>query len=220
MLNIVRLDWLSMKYAWVRLIIIPLTLFAAGISSSIYLPPLSVFLFFCFSLCTFAAEEKGDLNRLYLTLPVKRSDIVKGRYILSFLLFLSSILLGFGLIPLENLVSFSKWYPDFRWHLAIAAFCFLLYSLFCLFMYPPLFQLGYLKGRVWGMYIPMLLFGLASGLFLAFERMPGNEKRITSALIYASEHILAVSGGMLVLGGSLFAISFLLSVRLYSKREF
>ena len=87
-------------------------------------------------------------------------------------------------------------------------------------MYPLLFKLGYLRGRLWGVFVPTILFGLISALFIIYERLPGNEKLITSMLIYASEHILSVSGGMLVLGGIIFTLSYLLSIRLYKKREF
>lgn len=220
MLRMVQLDWFAMKYAWVKMIAIPLTLFLMGILSSIYLVPISVFLFFCLSLNPFAVEEKSDLNRLYLTLPVKRSDIVTGRYVLSLLMFCVGILLGLGFMPLANLFSFSKWYPDFKWCLALIAFGFLLYSLLCLFMYPLLFLLGYLRGKFWGVFVPMVLFGLILSLFMLYERMPGNEKVITSMLIYAAEHIFWVSGGMFLLGGIILLLSFFLSVRLYEKESF
>ncbi|MDE7299407.1 MAG: ABC-2 transporter permease, partial [Lachnospiraceae bacterium] len=145
---------------------------------------------------------------------------VTGRYALSLLMFLGGILLGFALMPVANLFSFSKWYPDFKWCLALIAFGFLLYSLLCLSMYPLLFKLGYLKGRLWGVFVPTMVFGLISALFTIYERLPGNEKLITSMLIYASEHILSVSGGMLVLGGIIFVLSYLLSTWQYQKREF
>ena len=35
------------------------------------------------------AEEKGDLNRLYLTLPIRRSQVVAGRYLMAFILYLA-----------------------------------------------------------------------------------------------------------------------------------
>lgn len=222
MFKMMKLDWNAMKYFRTSFIKIPvclLCLLVAGWFSSIYLVPLAVFLFFSFSVNSFAIEEKGDLNRFYLTLPVKRSQIVLGRYLLSFILFAVGALLGLALIPLTNLFSFSKWYPDFKWCLALFSFGFLCHALLSLFMYPLLFKLGYQKGKVWGFYIPASLMGAAYAIFLEYDIYAGGFF-ISDLLFYASNHIFAVVCAITGLGAAVLAVSFLLSMKLYSRREF
>lgn len=221
MLNMIRLDWAAMKYYHKRSLLILVVLFIIGcINNPIYLIPLTTFFLFLFSLNPFAAEEKGDLNRLYLTLPVQRRSAVRGRYCLSLILFLIGILLGRALMPLVNLVALSKWYPDLKWTIALFSFSFLLYALMNLSMYPLLFKLGYQKGQFWGMYIPMGIFGLLYLLYVMYASLPGHEKLELNMLVYASEHMLLVSGGMCLAAAVILTVSYLLSVHAYAKREF
>lgn len=177
-------------------------------------------LLFSASINVFAVEEKGDLNRLYLTLPVKRRMVVRGRYVQSVLLFVGSVLLGLVLMPLANLISVSKWYPDDRWTLAVIAFSFLLYGLLILFMYPMLFKLGYQKGKIWGYYLPAGCFCLVYIAIVQYDMSVSGGKLIFHMLVYASEHMLFVSGGMFVLGALMLGVSYALSVRIYERREF
>ena len=79
MYDIMKLDWHAMKCYHVRLLIIPIYLLLIGWVSPVCLIPLAVFLLFSFSINSFYVEEKGDLNRFYLTLPIKRSQVVLDR---------------------------------------------------------------------------------------------------------------------------------------------
>ena len=99
MLKMLRLNWSAMKCYRIRFLMIPVCLFVMGCLSPIFLVPMGAFLLFSFSLNPFAVEEKGDLNRLYLTLPVDRRSVVLGRYVLSFLLFAVGGQLGYDNMP-------------------------------------------------------------------------------------------------------------------------
>lgn len=220
MLKMIKLDWSSMKCSYKRFFIIPIVLLFIGWFSPIILIPMSVFLLFSFSINPFAVEEKGDLNRLYLTLPIKRVDIVTGRYALALLLYIGSILLALALMPLANLISASKWYPDYRWILALLAFSFLFHAIMSLSMYPMLFKLGYQKGKFWGFYLPLIFFSLVCIIVMEYDIMVKNGTLMFDLLVYASEHLLFVSGGMFVLGMVCLTASYLLSNRLYARREF
>lgn len=219
MLRILKLDWSAMKCYRIKFLLIPMVLLAIGGISSIYLVPLGVVLLFSFSVNLFAVEEKGDLNRLYLTLPLERSRMVTGRYLLSLLLFLTGALLGFALMPLANLFALSKWYPDWKWALALGSFGFLINALMSLSMYPVLFKLGYHKGKIWGYYVPFILISLIYLAIIEYDMVAGGTF-ITGLLLYASEHILSVSGGILLLGAMIWVVSWRLSVRIYARREF
>ena len=83
MKRMAMLDWSAIKCFHLRLFLLPIISLAAGFVSVLLVVPTNVFLFLFFSVNTFAVEEKGDLNKLYLTLPVKRSAVVAGRYVLS-----------------------------------------------------------------------------------------------------------------------------------------
>lgn len=220
MLKLMKLDWSAMKSCHKYFLFIPITLLAVGWFTSIYLVPFAAFLLFSFAANSFAVEEKGDLNRFYLTLPVKRRMVVGGRYALSFVLYVGGTLLGAALMPLANLYSLSKWYPDFRWMLALFSFSFLLYSLMSLAMYPVLFRLGYQKGKIWGYYVPAIVICLIYCAVIEYDTIVRGGTFILDLLVYASEHMLAVSGGMLVLGAVLLGLSYLLSVRWYGRRDF
>ena len=162
----------------------------------------------------------GDLNRFYLTLPLKRRMVGGGLYALSFVLYVGGVLLGTALMPLANLYSLSKWYPDFSWMLALLSFSFLLYSLMSLAMYPVLFRLGYQKGKMWGYYVPAIAICLIYCAVVEYDTIVRGGTLVLDLLVYASEHMLAVSGGMLALGAVLLGGSYLLSVRWYERREF
>lgn len=220
MLNMLRLNWSAMKSYRIRFLMIPVCLLVVGCLSPILLVPMGAFLLFSFSLNPFAVEEKGDLNRLYLTLPIRRRAIVTGRYALSLLLYAAGVLLGLAMMPLANLVSLSKWYPDFRWSLVLVSVSFLVYGLMSLAMYPLLFRMGYQKGKIWGYYVPAVLICLIYIAVLEYDILVGKGTFIFGLLVYASEHLLAVCFGMFAAGWALLALSYLLSAWLYARREF
>lgn len=220
MCKMIKLDWISMKYYHLRgVILIPYLLFM-GWFSPISIVPLAAILMFAYSVNPFAVEEKGDLNRLYLSLPIKRSSVVAGRYLLSLLMFLAGLAMGFALMPLANLFSPSKWYPDPLWSTCLIAFSFLFHSLMSLAMYPILFWLGYQRGKFWGFYLPTIFIALAYVILMECDRILANGMLITKMLTDASEHMFSVCGGMVILGLILLGISFRLSLRVYQRREF
>ncbi len=220
MLNMIKLDWSSMKYFHRRFLIIPICLIITGWFSPIILIPMGVFLLFFFSINLFAIEEKGDLNRLYLTLPIRRNTIVTSRYALALLLYIVGVLLAFALMPFANLISSSKWYPDYKWILVLFSFSFLLHTVMSLSMYPLLFKLGYQKGKFWGLFLPAIIFSLIFISIIEYDITRKNGTLMFDLLVYTSEHLLLVSGGMFALGTACLTASYLLSNRLYAKREF
>ena len=129
-------------------------------------------------------------------------------------------LLGLALMPLANLISSSKWYPDYKWVLAVVSFSFLLYELMILFMYPLLFKMGYQKGKIWGYYLPAGCVCLVYIGIVQYDMIVSGGMLVFHMLVYASEHMLLVSGGLFMLGALMLVISYLLSVRIYERREF
>ena len=77
------LDWHAMKLYQKLVYLTPLFFFIWGMPGSVFVIPLGVLYCAAISAWVFSVEDKGDLNRLYLTLPIKKREIVAGRYLFS-----------------------------------------------------------------------------------------------------------------------------------------
>lgn len=218
--KMIALDWRAMKFYQIRFLLLPVFTIFLGWYNSLLVIPMSVIMLLSFSVNPFAVEEKGALNNLYLTLPVTRSTIVAGRYALSFIMMLFGIIMGIAITPIANIFSKSKWFVGIGGNMVIISLSYFLYALFNLFMFPILFRLGYQKGKFWGFYTPVILFSLIFAAYNAITMLPGNEGLTFDFIIYASEHIFLLSGGLIVLSTVILFLSYLLSVKLYSKRDF
>ena len=213
-------DWNAMKCFHLRIFLLPVISLAAGFITALLVVPTNVFMFLFFSVNTFAVEEKGDLNKLYLTLPVKRSAVVGGRYFLSICLGLAGLVTGIPLAILADRFSLSHYYGPIGWFLPIITISYLLFSIFNLCMFPILFKLGYSKGKFWGMLVPIALFAVLYGVWVIVSSLPENEYLLFNILEYASQNMLLVNGSMVVVATLILLLSFLLSKRLYANREF
>ena len=222
--KMIATDWRAMKVYHIRALLLPLIAVAIGWFSPWTMIPICVFVCHNFSLNPFAVEDKGALNNFYLTLPITRRNIVTGRYALSLIMLASGVIIGLVFMPLANLLSKivlrSVWYAGFKGTIAIIAVSFLLCAVFNLFTFPILFRFGYSKGKPWGVYLPVVFFGLIFGAYFTVTSWPGNELLQLSLISYASENIVIVSSGLTLLAIVFLLISYTLSVRLYSKRDF
>lgn len=216
----VLLDWKAMKYVHRRIFLLPVISLAAGCVTALLVVPTNVFMFLFFSVNTFAVEEKGDLNRLYLTLPIRRSSVVAGRYILSICMGVSGLITGIPLAVVADRFSLSHYYGPFGWFLPVAAISYLLFSIFNLCMFPVLFKLGYNKGKFWGMVLPLALFSLLYYVWAVASSWPGNEHLLFEALEFAGKNMALVNGGIVAAATLILFLSFSLSNRIYAKREF
>ena len=222
--KMIAIDWRAMKVYQLRALLLPFLALILGWFSPWTIIPICVFACHNYSLNPFAVEDKGALNNLYQTLPVKRRDIVTGRYTLSFIMLICGIIMGLALTPLANLLSKtifrSVWYAGFNGTIAILAVSFLLYAVFNLFSFPMLFRFGYIKGKLWGFYLPAMVFGLIFGVFFTVTSLPGNETLQLRLLSYAVENMVVISGGMIITAIALLFLSYVLSIKMYSKRDF
>ena len=218
--KMIALDWRAMKFYQIRLLLLPVFVFIFGFYSPLAVIPISVIIFLSFSVNPFAVEEKGALNNLYLTLPVRRKTIVAGRYMLSIIMLLCGIATGILFMPLANKFSISKWFIGIEGFMVVISLSYLLYSILNLFMFPILFRLGYHKGKFWGFYLPVVFFALLFGLFFTITSLPGNETLILDFIVYATENLIMVSGSIVVLATILLILSYTISLKLYSKRDF
>lgn len=213
-------DWKAIKYFHMRVLLLPVISLAAGFISALLVVPTNVFMFLFFSVNTFAVEEKGDLNMLYMTLPIRRSSVVGGRYALSICMGLVGLIIGIPLAIFADRFSLSHYYGPLEWFLPIVAISYLLFAVFNLCMFPILFKLGYSKGKFWGMLVPLALFAALYSAWVIISSLPGNEYLLFNALEYAGKNMFLVNGSIILIATLILLFSFLLSKKLYSDREF
>ncbi len=218
--KMIALDWRAMKVYHKSLPLLPFCAFICGMTSSLFVIPIFSMMCLSYSINPFFVEEKGDLNHLYLSLPVRRRDVVTGRYALSLVMLACGLLMGIAFTPLTNAISRSQWFIGLDGHLVVLSLSFLLYSIFNLFMFPLLFRLGYQKGKFWGFYLPLILFGVLFGAYVTISSLPSHLTFTIDFIVYASEHMLLVSGGMTALAVALLSTSYLVSLKLYASRDF
>ena len=228
MLNMIKLDWLGMKYYWVRIIIIPLSFCLMGLLSEAIVIPLLSFFMLSFSVNPFAVEEKGKLDHLYLTLPVTRKTIVNARYGLSLIMLFAGIVFGAFLTILMSKLLYGKtvffehnFQADFATMFLLICVSLLLYAIMNLSMFPILFKIGYAKGKALGFYIPV---GVSTAVIYFFIFLWNYNYSIRDRLISVFEWSLAntVWAAVIILTASVifFSVSYVLSQRVYSRREF
>ena len=66
----------------------------------------------------------------------------------------------------------------------------------------------------------MVFFALLFGACLAITHLPVNKTLTLTFIVYASENLLMVSGSIVVLATMLLILSYMISLKLYSKRDF
>lgn len=216
--KIIALDWRAIKVYQKRLPLMPVFIFIIGLSMPLTVIPVSAILFLSFSINPFAVEEKGELNKLYLTLPVQRKSIVAGRYMLSLIMLLCGISLGVLIMPLVNRISISKWYIGIEGYIVLISLDYLIYTILNLSMFPILFRLGYQKGKFWGFYLPTSFFAVIFSVYTVISF--GDSTFILDFIVFASKNLLLVSGCTVVLATILLFLSYMVSVKLYSRRDF
>lgn len=202
--------------------------------------PIHLFNFvFCWVLITLImkGEDNYNTDNLYCSLPLRRSDIMISRFLLSVTIVLAAIIMGIIVLGISSVFSISGIYPG-KLRLTQNIFI-MLYPLILLFSFyfPLYFRYGYRPGLQMGCYTASLLaiivwLGL---LFVIASIASGSwqigypEGKNFSIIITIT---LIIKKGVHVLGSHLFHLfigmstvilvltSFILSLKSYSLREF
>lgn len=157
----------------------------------------------------FSVTEKNSMERLYGILPIKKSEMVTGRYL--FVLALGALALVVALItqPIvlramgENIGTLDI--------ISAATGGLFLFALYTVFQIPGYYKYGAIKGRVF-MYIPVAGF-LATLFFL--PKMPVDNPIVT--MIVSSPMLLI--GLVIVLVIVMYAVSIWFSIRIMENKE-
>ena len=228
MLNMIKLDWLSMKYYWVRILLLPVVICMMGFMNEALIIPVTVYMMLSFSVNPFAVEEKGKLDNLYLTLPVTRETIVNARYGLSLILQFLGLIVGTIVTIALSAALYNKtilfehgFRADFNTIFLIICCSLLFCAMMNLSMFPMLFKIGYAKGKAVGFYIPVIGSAVIGyGIFIAWVFNSAFHTWLLSAVGWALAN--TVWAAIIILAAAVFilALSYLLSQRIYAKREF
>jgi hypothetical protein len=230
--KMIATDWLAIKSRYVEIIFVTAVmvffLFGGGFMAVLTILLAAVFAQ-SHAMEPFIVEEKGDLQQFYLTLPISRKSIVRGRYVFMLACVVVTLVftVGFTLI-LSPTIEFL----DFRYNLKpeiiimLGFIAFAGSSLFNSICYPIMFRFGFSKAKIFGFFIPLFIVtGLISllGLFIG-NILRDNPERLFTMITYLSENAekvtTLVSLISLAVGVLFYALSYCISMRVYARRSF
>ena len=158
---------------------------------------------------TFSITEKNSMERLYGILPVKKSEMVIGRYL--FVLALGALALVVSLITQPIVLRVIGETVEKTDIISAAIGGLFLFALYTVFQIPGYYKFGSIKGRVF-MYIPVA--GFLATLFL-LPKIPMDNSIITT--LSNSPVLLIVL--VIVLVVVMYAVSILFSIRIMKNKE-
>lgn len=158
---------------------------------------------------TFSITEKNNMERLYGILPIKKSELVIGRYLYVFAIGILALIVSIIVQPLV-LRAIGETVKTYDIISATVGGLFL-FALYTVFQIPGYYKFGSIKGRIF-MYIPVA--GFLATLFL-FSKIPADNSII--AMITSSPVLLIIIAIVLVV--IMYAISILLSIRIMIRKE-
>ena len=158
---------------------------------------------------TFSITEKNSMERLYGILPVKKSEMVSGRYL--FVLALGALALVVSLITQPIVLRVIGETVEKVDIISAAIGGLFLFALYTVFQIPGYYKFGSIKGRVF-MYIPVA--GFLATLFL-LPKIPMDNSIITT--LSNSPVLLIVL--VIVLVVVMYTVSILFSIRIMKNKE-
>ena len=157
----------------------------------------------------FSVTEKNSMERLYGILPIKKSEMVTGRYL--FVLALGALALVVSLITQPIVLRAMGENVGTLDMISAAIGGLFLFALYTVFQIPGYYKYGAIKGRVF-MYIPVAGF-LATLFFL--PKMPADNPIVT---MIVSSPVLLI-GLAIVLIIVMYAVSIWFSIRIMENKE-
>ena len=221
LLAFIRLDFITIKpYLTIKnLFILLLVIIALSINNTVGGILIGIVMMFAllYAAYPFAVGEKNGIDQLYSTLPVSRRSIVLGRY--GFVVALvavggiaSCILLFIWQTVLQRAFNLQE-------ALLTTLALFAIYTFFQAIQLPIYFKLGYAKAKFLA-YLPFALFPLTTiAIGSRFTDADWIGLLETVVIWIVNHQLFAVVIGV-VSWLAMMAISCLLSLRFYKKREF
>ena len=159
---------------------------------------------------TFSITEKNSMDRLFGILPVRKSELVIGRYVFVLAMGLLSLIISLIVQPLVLKV-LGETVGVFDIVTAAIAGVFL-FALYTVFQIPGYYKYGSIKGRVF-MYIPVAGFLIT---LLLITKSPVGESKLLFTVIN-SPILLMLLAVIFVI--AMYVISILVSIKILKNKE-
>lgn len=210
-------DLLFIKNNMKTFLIILLAFSIIAISNENYNFMLYIIPFFLvmMTISTFNYDEFNNWNSYCLTLPISRKKIVQSKYLFTIFLAIVGIILTAIII-----ITFKSINQSLNLEEQISNFCgsFFAVSLIISILYPLIYKFGSEKGRIFIFVIVLIVSIIIGIIFSLLEQLSINYHSLLSSL--NSLNYIQISLFMLVISIITIIISYLISLRIYQKKEF
>ena len=159
---------------------------------------------------TFSITEKNSMERLYGILPIRKSDMVIGRYI--FIIIMGLIALIFSLVAHPVILTILGETISIFDYISAAVIGIFLFALYTVFQLPGYYKFGSIKGRVF-MYIPVA--GFLATLFLV-SKIPAGSSGWLITVLSSPVMLIILAAAFVVI---MYAVSILVSVKIVQGKE-
>lgn len=158
----------------------------------------------------FSITEKNSMERLYGILPIRKSDMVIGRYIFIIIMGLTALIFSLIAHPvILTILGESIGIVDYISAAVIGIFLFALYTVFQL---PGYYKLGSIKGRVF-MYIPVAGFLMT---LLLITKIPVGENKLLFTVINFPVLLMLLAVIFVI---AMYVVSILVSIKILKNKE-
>ena len=159
---------------------------------------------------TFSITEKNSMERLYGILPIRKSDMVIGRYIFIIIMGLTALI--FSLIAHPVILTILGESISIFDYISAAVIGIFLFALYTVFQLPGYYRFGSIKGRVF-MYIPVAGFLIT---LLLITKSPVGESKLLFTVIN-SPILLMLLAVIFVI--AMYVVSILVSIKILKNKE-
>lgn len=159
---------------------------------------------------TFSIAEKNNMERLFGILPVRKSELVIGRYVFVLAMGLISLIISLIAQPLVLKV-LGETVGVFDIVTAAIAGVFL-FALYTVFQIPGYYKYGSIKGRVF-MYIPVAGFLMT---LLLITKIPVGENKLLFTVINSPVLLMLLAVIFVI---AMYVVSILVSIKILKNKE-
>lgn len=159
---------------------------------------------------TFSITEKNSMERLYGILPIRKSDMVIGRYIFIIIMGLTALI--FSLVSHPIILTILGETISIFDYISAAVIGIFLFALYTVFQLPGYYKFGSIKGRVF-MYIPVAGFLIT---LLLITKIPVGENKLLFTII--NSHVLLMLLAVIFVI-AMYVVSILVSIKILKNKE-
>lgn len=210
-------DLLFLKNNMKTFLIILLAFAIIAISSENYSFMIYTIPFFLvmMTISTFNYDEFNNWNSYCLTLPISRKKIVQSKYLFTIFLAIIGIILSALIIIIFKSINQSL---NLEEQISNFSGSFFAVSLIISILYPLIYKFGSEKGRIFIFIIVIGISIILGVIFSLLEQLSINYQYLLSSL--NSLNYIQISLSMLIISIVIIIISYLISLRIYQKKEF